>query len=63
MKIGDLIRFKKTNKIGMIVSIEKKRTPGFIVVDVLHDVVGIPNPSGFTLSNLRKTAEVINESR
>ena len=61
MKVGDLIRFKKTGNVGTIVG--KIKGSHYTMVDVLHNVKNVQNPSGFTLGELRKTAEIINESR
>jgi hypothetical protein len=61
MKPGDLIRFKKSDKVGTIVSV--KVGEHWTEVKVLHGVEGIPNPTGFTLRNLLETAEVISERR
>lgn len=61
MRVGNLVRFKKTGIVGTIISL--KRVSFYAVVEVLHNAPGIPNPTSFTLSNLKKTAEVINESR
>ena len=60
MKPGDLIRFNQTAKIGTIISV--KKGSHYTEVKVLHNTEGIQNPTRFSLGELRRTAEVINET-
>ena len=57
MKVGDLVRFKRTGLLGAIISIDKG--PHYTSVEVLHGVDAIPNPACFTLGNLRKVSEAL----
>jgi len=61
VKVGDLVKFKKTGALGTIVSVVTGTY--WTEVKVLHNVEGIPNPTGFTMVNLLESAEVISESR
>ncbi len=61
MKVGDLIRFKKSARVATIVSIEKG--PHWTEVKLLHNVENISNPTGLTMKHLLESAEVISEGR
>ena len=61
MKTGDLVRFTKTNHVGVIVAI--KKATEYTIVEVHHEVVTIRNPATFTMSNLKRIAKVVSESR
>ena len=58
MKVGDLIRFKKTGLIGTVISVWSV-DPEWTEVKILHNVANIQNPTGFSLSHLIQHAEVI----
>ena len=60
--IGNLIKFTSTGETAVIVDIQHP-TCGSEWAILFHNVEGIPNPTGFTISELRRTAEVVNEAR
>ena len=66
MKVGDLIRFKKTGIFGTVVEVlplRWKADSGSVKV-LAHNIKGtIPNPSVFGIENLMQVAEVISEAR
>ncbi len=61
MKLGDIIRFKKTGVVGTIVEVFGS---GNGVAKVMaHNVEKvIPNPNVFSTSHLEKVAEIISPS-
>ena len=48
MKVGDMLLFKKSGEVALIVS---KESDGWWML--FHSAVGIPNPSGFTTRELQ----------
>ncbi len=48
MKVGDMLLFKKTGEVALIVS--KENDDWWML---LHSAAGIPNPSGFTTRELQ----------
>jgi len=68
MKVGDLVRFKKTGAIGTILHVYASDSVGGFVELLVSDgtLDNTPSSSGITsMSNgmLWRTAEIINESR
>ena len=61
MKVGDVIKFKATDVLGTIVSVWPV-DPDWTEVKVLHNVPNVPNPTGFSLSHLMESAEIISIS-
>ncbi len=55
MNVGDMLLFKKTGEVGLIVS---KENDWYML---LHSASGIPNPSGFYLRELRKHAKILSK--
>ena len=66
MKVGDLIRFKKTGIFGTVVEVlplRWKADSGSVKV-LAHNIKdAIPNPSVFGIESLMQVAEVISEAR
>ena len=62
MKVGDVIKFKTTGVLGIILSVWPV-DPDWTEVKVSHNVPDIQNPTGFSLDHLMDHAEVISESR
>ena len=72
MKIGDLVKFEKTEAIGMIVETsaileDGKITSGYVSLYISDGTLGnTPSANGFAVMSyemLDRTAEVINEKR
>ena len=65
MKVGDLVRFKKTGIFGTVVEVlplRWKADSGSVKV-LAHNIKdAIPNPSVFSTRNLEKVAEIISPS-
>ena len=65
MKVGDIVRFKKTGVVGTVVEVfglYDDDDDGAVRV-LAHNVEKvIPNPSVFSVSNLKRVADVISPS-
>jgi len=57
MKIGSLLKFKSTGKIGTIVDISKD-FGGYVVV-YIHETTHYKNPTHMSMGMLQRCAEVI----
>jgi hypothetical protein len=61
MKIADLVRFQESGFLGTILEISKDF--GEYAVVWIHDDVVFANPVHMSLKMLRRTSEMISESR
>jgi hypothetical protein len=65
MKLGDIVRFKKTGVVGTIVEVLPHTLPQHerVVQVFAHNIEKvIPNPSIFSVSHLQKVADIISHS-
>jgi len=58
MKVGDIIQFKATGVIGIIINIWQVNAE-FTDVKVFHNVPNIQNPTGFSLAHLEEVAAIV----
>ena len=66
MKMGDIVLFPKTGKVGTIYSVETAQGMDYMVVSVYVHNWTTPygnNPTIFRLQHLKQHAEVISEHR
>ena len=59
MKVGDLIRFPETNYTGLILEFTESNHVRILVTQDVH----FKNPTWMSMTQLKRCAEVINESR
>ena len=59
MKVGDLIRFKKTGVLGTVISVVTGEY--WVEVKVLHNCESVANPTGFAMVSLLESTEVLSE--
>ena len=65
MKLGDIVRFKKTGILGTIVDVRPRSDPQHerVVQVFAHNIKdAIPNPSIFSVTHLKTVADIISPS-